>query len=141
MIMEVALLYFINSSCRMVYFKLVFEVSYGVGSTGTLVVSMWVVKLLFIMRVMILMSCHFLCYKEIKLKKNERRCIVVCKMRSVRTKCMPDRCLMNIHFRSLQSKHICGRKYKDYYKLKLDSQQTHRQIQNSTQHAFGCNTT
>lgn len=33
MIMEVTLLYFINSSYRMVYFKLVFEVSHGVGSS------------------------------------------------------------------------------------------------------------
>ena len=40
MIMEVTLLYFINSSYRMMSSKLVFEVSYRVGPTDTLVVSM-----------------------------------------------------------------------------------------------------
>jgi hypothetical protein len=53
-------MYFSNSPYRMGSSKLVFEIHYSVGSMGTLVVSIWVMKLQFIMRVMIVMSCHIL---------------------------------------------------------------------------------
>jgi len=60
MILEVTLMYFSNSPYRMGSSKLGFEIHYSVGSMGTLVVSIWVMKLQFIMRVMIVMSCHIL---------------------------------------------------------------------------------
>jgi hypothetical protein len=67
--------------------------------------------------------------KDIRLfffkKKNERRkCIVVCKDPKCHYRVYARQMINkeSLHIRSLQPKHVCGRKYKKFnYKLNLDS--------------------